>query len=328
MKERSLYYAILSLVSVHFASAYIVELPFYGGDYADIALGINQEGPPLTRPLMSLVLKGALHWKFLASISRKLPAPYSSPLTFFMFAVLAICIFVSTDFVRRAARSLQVQAQIAYWGSFLVPLMAYFNYILVSEVRFQSSYDVVQMAVFSLCLWAMLVRNRWVFYVVLLIGTMNKESTCFLVPMFGILEWKRIQVEGGSYSRLMAELIFQTSIWLPLRYYSAHILVAHPTMTTWHWARNLHYLLSPFHWMTTLSMFAFLWILYAAQLKRIDHPGLRYCALLLIPWAVLMFGVGDLLEIRIHGEWTSYFALCLILITANFLNAPLPYTRH
>jgi hypothetical protein len=46
MKERSLYYAILSLVSVHFASAYIVELPFYGGDYADIALGINQEGPP------------------------------------------------------------------------------------------------------------------------------------------------------------------------------------------------------------------------------------------------------------------------------------------
>jgi hypothetical protein len=316
----AIYSTVLGFVSLHFAFAYSNELPFFeGSTYQDIAAG-SLTGPDQTRILMPLVFKMALHWRLLADISHRLRAPFNEPLSLLMFGIQAVCIFVATYLVYRAARSLAVPAQIACWGSFLLPLMAYFNYVLTPELRFKCSFDVQQMAVFSICLWAILLRNRPVFYAVFLLGTVNRESTIFLIPMFGLLEWRRLQEEGAAYGRLIAELILQCALWLPLRYFTSHFFVKHPMyMSTHQWRENFHFLTNPIHWPTLFSLFAFLWILYAFQFKRIRHRGLRSCGVLLLPWFVLMVIVGDLLELRIFGEWTAYFAICVLLIVTDLL---------
>jgi hypothetical protein len=101
------------------------------------------------------------------------------PLNLVMVPIVAGSLFAATEAVRYAVLCLGVREAIAWWGAFCVPLMAYFNFILASDVRVQTPYDVLQVAIFAACLAAALVHNRLVFYTVFLIGTWNRETTCF-----------------------------------------------------------------------------------------------------------------------------------------------------
>lgn len=266
---------------------------------------------------MSLVLKLALKWKFLTSLSHGLPEPYGDPINLFMLPIVAVSLFSTTEAVRIISRNLGAQESISRWGSFCVPLMAYFNFILISEIRVQSPYDLTQVAIFAACLWAILSRKRFLFYALFIIGTLNKETTCFLIPVFGLLE---LHSEGGLPRKwLGVELGVQIALWLQLRYYTAHFYTQHPVYAMIVWKQNVHFLLNPLHWPTISSVFAFLWIPYLIYFREIGHRGLQSCALVFPLWGAVMFVVGDFLELRIHSEWISYLAVCLILIMTNLL---------
>jgi hypothetical protein len=315
-----LYYAILGMVCLHFALAYTRLLPT-DPPYHDYAAGIAAD-PYQTRILMSLVFKMALDWKFLAALSHHLAGPYGDPLILLMLPIVAASMFAATEAVRYATRNLGVPEVVSRWGAFCVLLMAYFNYLVNPEVSFQTPYDVPQVAVFAICLAAILKRNRFVFYVLFMIGTLNRETTCFLVPIFGLLEWHRATDSTVQrHGRLFAELGLLSALWLALRYFSSHFYEQHPLYAGILLRRNLGFLINPFHWPVLTSVFAFLWILYLLQFRRIGHRGLQFCAILLPLWLAVMLVAGDPLEIRIHSEWIGYLAVCLILIVADLLKS-------
>lgn len=306
------YYAALALICAHFALAYTTLLT-KAFSYSDYAVGLAPD-PFQTRILMALVFRAVLHVRFL-TVGSHLPGPYHDPLVLFMVPVVALALFVATEATRLAAQRLTGEFEFARWGAFLVPLMAYFHYITIAEIRVQTPYDVLQVAFFAVGLAAALSRNRALFYPVLLIGTLNRETALFLIPIFGILEFASFtNVPRKRYFALAAEMALQFACWAALRRFSAHFFSPHPTYLTVNWRENLGFMANPMHWPTLSSVFAFLWILVLFQFRNIDHRGLRYVALLLLPWFAIMLVAGDLLEIRIHSEWISYIALCCILI--------------
>jgi hypothetical protein len=315
------YYAVLCVVSAHFAIAYTKVLaPAFS--YADYAAGLVG-GPFQTRILMALVFRAALQLRILTVVGSHLPSPYKDPLLLFMVPVIAVALLVATEATRNAAVRIAGQNDVTRWGAFLVPLMAYFHYVIVPEVRVQTPYDVVQVALFAVGLGAALRRKRLLFYAVLLIGTLNRETALFLIPIFGILEWEFLQrTDGKRYLGLGCELAAQFALWALLRRFSAHFFSSHPTYLTVNWRQNLGFMANPMHWPTLASVFAFLWVLFLFQFRSVKHRGLRWVAWLFIPWFAGMFIVGDLLEIRIHSEWISYMALCCILIIANLAGGP------
>jgi hypothetical protein len=308
-----IYYTALAIICAHFALAYTTLLT-KAFSYSDYAGGLAPD-PFQTRILMALVFRAALHLRLLTTIGSHLPGPYRDPLVLFMLPVVALALFVATEATRLAAQRLTGGCEFARWGAFLVPLMAYFHYITISEIRVQTPYDVLQVAVFAVGLAAALSGNRALFYPVFLIGTLNRETTLFLIPIFGILEFASLtDARRKRTFALAAEMALQFACWAALRHFSAHFFSPHPRYITVNWRANLGFMANPMHWPTLCSVFAFLWILVLFQFRNIDHRGLRYVALLLLPWFAIMLVAGDLLEIRIHSEWISYIALCCILI--------------
>jgi len=159
---------------------------------------------------------------------------------------------------------------------------------------------------------------------------MEQGDDLLLIPIFGLLEWQTLVSPAAPVMRtvrLVAELALQAALWAGLRYFSTHFYEPHPTYAAIVWKQNVRFLFNPLHWPTMTSVFAFLWVLYVVQFRRIGHRGLQLCAVLLPVWFIIMFIVGDLLEIRIHSEWIGYFAICTILIWADLLQSPDKLTR-
>ena len=299
---------------MHFALAYSRDLPVYESFYV-FADG-RASGPSQSRILMALLFHWALKVKSFVAFSHHLPFPYNDPLSFMMVVITAVSIFVAAEAVRIAARSLGISDDLTRFGAFSVLLMAYFNYILTSEVRTQTAFDVPQVAFFAVCFAALLMRRYLLFVVVFAVATLNRESTCFLIPVAGLLAIND-QEQPKHPAKVLTGLLILCGIWMPLRYFTLHFFSDATHLFDLHWRLNVRTLVNPLHWATLMSVFAFFWIPYVAYFDRIRHRGLQWCAVLFPFWAILMFLVGDLLEIRIHGEWTAYVALCLLLIVAD-----------
>jgi hypothetical protein len=84
-----------------------------------------------------------------------------------------------------------------------------------------------------------------------------------------------------------------------------------------HTRQSLRFLLTPYHWPTLLSVYAFLWVPYFFLFRRIGYVNLQRCAILLPLWFAAMIWKADLLEIRVQSEWIPYLTICLALIVHN-----------
>ncbi len=218
-KRKTVYYAVLATASAHFALAYTRDLPIYESFYV-YAEG-RQVGPAQSRILMALLFHWSLKVNALVAFSHRLPVPYNDPLNFMMVVVTAISIFVAAEAVRVAARSLGISEHLAEYGAFGVLLMSYFNYILTSEVRTQTAFDVPQVAFFALCFAALLRRRYVIFALVFAVATINRETTCFLIPVAGLLALNDEEERRRPVS-ISAVLLMISYIWLPLRYFTLH----------------------------------------------------------------------------------------------------------
>lgn len=305
MTKAKLYAPLLALLSLHFAFVYVNTLaPAF--DYHAYAAG-TVAGPYQTRLLFSLVFRALLH---VLPARTPLPGPLADPLLLSMLPIAAAALFFATDAVRRSMLALGVSPGLAAPLSFAVPWMAYFHFDLPPEIRVQTPYDVPQLFFFSVAWLAVVRRSRPLFYMAFLVGSLNRETTILLIPIWAIFEWNR----RPRLTPVLAETTALLSLWGIVREFTIHFHPGPHQAVTFHLAQNLHFLLNPLHWITMLSVFGFLGIPLVLFFQDVHSRPLRQVAWLALPWFALMCVVGDLLEIRIHSEWIPYVALCLALI--------------
>jgi hypothetical protein len=272
---------------------------------------------------MAILFARAENSRFLVLISAHCHPPLNQPLKALMVIVAFCSMVVAVYFVRLSLEYLIGDREWARWGSLVVIFMAYFQYILDSDSAFLYPYDLPSLAVFSVGIY-LLLRRSWVWYYILfIVGTFNRETTCFLTCFMVFFEYfpssKNCAESRGSVRRvsnavIAMQVLIQILLWLGIRHYSAHFFSTTPHYAVLTGMFNLQKGLAPRHWASLFSSFGFLWLLYLLGFKKIPHIGLRRSAWVLVFWFAVMMCVGWIYEIRIYGELIPYMAICVVLI--------------
>lgn len=108
------------------------------------------------------------------------------------------------------------------------------------------------------------------------VGTLNKETTCFLVLILLVVEGTRLYQKGkaASWWKLAISAVVLTAVWASLYHFSMHYFSAHPTLAEpYHWKSNLRALLVPWQWPQLPSTFGFLWLPFIFGFRWIRHQG-------------------------------------------------------
>jgi|GEM_PF-4101791 len=319
LQQRVFFFAIALLMSVHFAMTYARALPPAFANLHTFAYG-PIDVPYRPRVLMRWIYAGA--YRLTQDHPPAMAHGVMTAMQVTIFFIVAAAVMALIYMTRASIGHLLGRESRLRWFSLVTVYMCAYQYLLTPQIRAQFPYDVPAVAVFATCIFAIFRKNRWLYYPVFLIGTFNRETTMFLPPLFLILALDDVVPLFEALKRMSvwryAEAAVQMVVWAGIVHW-CNVTTNAVLGPTWALPKNLHFLLSPMHWPTLLSVYAFLWVPWLLFFKRIGHVNLQRAAILLPFWSAAMLWKADLLEIRVQAEWIPYFAICLALILRNSL---------
>lgn len=230
-----------------------------------------------------------------------------SPLTL-LRAVDVVALVGAWLALRSLARRLFASEADAHWTAFLALALLPFHFVFSREYPFWYAWDLTSFAVFSVGL-ALLERRAWLaYYVLFALGTLNRETTCFLTLVHATTAWK-----STPRARLFAHLAAQVTLWIALKLALRELYTGSrgADIAQWTWRENWDALRDPASWRWYLLAFGGTWIPLVLFFRRIASPWIRAALVACVPMLVGLFLVGVWTELRIFGELIPIVALGL-----------------
>ena len=268
----------------------------------------------------------------IAHIAAHAPRELHDPYIFVLLIVTFVSMFIALLAARATLLALTGDRRFASWGSLLTLYMAYFNLLTIYGLIYILPYDVTSLALFSVGVWLVLTRRYWLLLPVFVIGTLNRETYCFITIFMVLYAWFQAERQPqpakarmDALRRLAPHVVLQTVLWLGVRLWLRHLFLHNPQDTAhgnglfaFQLAQNVKSLVKPAQWPLFLSLFGFTLPLFFWGYRWIGDRALaRSVAVLLGVWAVAMIVVGIVVEIRIFDELTAFLAPAIALILWN-----------
>jgi hypothetical protein len=267
---------------------------------------------------------------FISAVASRLPVhdPYIAIQIFISFVTL----FGAITFTRGSLYLLTSHSTFSRWAALLVAFMAYFNLPFVYGLAYTLPYDLPSLFFFTGCIFCVLRRSYFLFYLLFMLGIFNRETICFVTLFFLVWELSQTRLQDlprASISRtsrleIMLHVGLQAALWIAIKIYLKHRFALNPQenggagLFVPHFSYNLHELFKPQQWPLLVSNFGFTLPLLISQRKWICNAGIaRACAVMLPLWLCLMFYVGVIIEIRIYTELIGLVSLAVALIGFN-----------
>ena len=183
-----------------------------------------------------------------------------------------------------------------------------FNYIFSGRMTFFYPYDIASVFFFTVGL-ILLRRERWkIYYPLFALATFNREITCFLTVIYGIVNWKKrplreICLHAGAQAAIwLGVKLMMWSVFSGNRGGGFILNVIDHNLGSGAW--NLY----------ILSSIGYAWIPVLLMRRRIADPFFNRAVLVIYPFMAAMLFVGRLDEVRIYGELIPVFLMGAILI--------------
>jgi hypothetical protein len=175
--------------------------------------------------------------------------------------------------------------------------------------------DTFGILVFTLGLWALHKRAWGWYYVIFLVGTFNRETTCFLTFIYCFTAFRQVPfrtlvLHGGA----------QLALWVGVK---ALLLMAYPdallvggeaSVFINQLARNLDFLSRPLSYLYLAKVMGGLWIVVLLMARHISDGFVRRALWVCVPFGLGMSCVGLLAEVRIFGDLIPLFTLAFLLV--------------
>ncbi len=174
------------------------------------------------------------------------------------------------------------------------------NYCILSPFFFP--WDIPAIAFFILGLLYMVDRRWMAYYVVFILASLNRETSCFLVVAYILVEIGRRDTKP-----IVANVLVQTLIWLLIKYTLTMMFSANPGAKVFenHMRNNINFYLTTREWglpiISRMFTFGFLWALIPLYWKR-QPLFFKKMLLIAVPFLTGMSIVGNLFEARIYSE--------------------------
>ena len=325
LRVHILFYAVLLIVSAHFATAYAVGTISYV-DLADYQNGLARL-PFQYRVLTSWLLHGLVRVPGFADLARQLPLPFQQPEVLALTLVNLGAVTLVTEIVRRIIEIYVDDYVLSRVFCFLMPFSMYFSYVaLANSYKLSFPYDIPNLPIFAACLYAIFRNKVGRLHVLFFIACLSRETSVFLVVIY--LLWHMHRPVRNLASVVMHACIM-LAILAVTKYVLFGIYAGNPMehgsrisgIFTLRFQQNLEYLTQPQYWPNLFSSFGFLWIILALCYRYVPDPALRRTLWVVVPWTGTMFVVGVLTEVRIFGELTVLLSAVVSVGAFNFLKA-------
>jgi len=229
-----------------------------------------------------------------------------------------------------------------HWLRFLVfPVFLFtvmWTYSIHSEADYSYPYDLPSLAFFAAGLYYIYRRSFLGTFMVVLIGTFNRETTLFLIGIYAIdmatrTHSPRLTASTGTASALSTawrdrfdlrqipwlRVILLGAVWAIIKFSLAHEFARNSNAENFLRIDYNLARLSPRLLPALLNICGYtipVVVMYASRLKPLRFQNYLF---ILPLWIGIMFCSGVLLETRIYGELCSFSAVALVLIVEESL---------
>ena len=215
-----------------------------------------------------------------------------------------------------------------FW-SIIILIPVSWNYMFINSIY--HAYDIPTLFFFSICLYLFLNKNYTLFYIMFVISTLNRESTCFITLSLTLLLLKfdtnfSLKQNYKQNSSLARHLFTQTIIWLLLillirwliekspgnsyeTTYSMKVFIVNMFngSTSWPFLNTESFFGNP---RCFLTLFGCLWLLIPFLWKHIPKDCKKL--LLLIPiYMIPALLYANLMETRVYHELNVVISLAV-----------------
>jgi hypothetical protein len=267
------------------------------GKYTHLA-----EKPPFqNRILMAPVLRAAaesasFHRFYVALFRNTVDTPEDLAVSL----INCVCLLLLLPVTVSLRRAFIPPGQSTWLAPLLTLAIVAFTYVVRYEQRFTMPYDMLSVLLYTLGLVAIVDRRGWLLLIVMAVGTPNRETVLFLVPVWFWLEWRA----GRRVSALVYGL-GGCAIWVAWRVEINHILGWAKAPYDFPWQSNLLSVILPIHLPQVLSVFGFLAIPMWMLRDKVSDSRLRAVWIATVPFLVTALAVGVWRETRIFGELSA-----------------------
>ena len=194
-----------------------------------------------------------------------------------------------------------------------------FNFILPRAIPIFYPSDIPSMFFFTLGL-IFLYKQKWLFYYILfIIASFNRETTCFLTCIYFLT------YIGKTKPKLFILNCFaQLIIWLSIKYFLVQMFVKNPGAGLFeehHLSTNLSFLLHIDNYPFLFSSFGFMWIPVFYFFRLISDNFVKRSLFVVFPFISGMMIVGNIYELRIYGELFPVILSAFILIVIKLVSS-------
>lgn len=315
---KSLYF----LATVQLATYYIRDVPSY------LRLTQYEDGAahmPFQGRLMMMFLLGWAHasiiWITLADgLNRFVPwlLPHCTPEAALQLCIDVACIAVTGAVATRLYQTGSKEQLLVQWIYPLVLVLCVTTYILHITQNLRFYYDLPSMMFFSVGLY--LIYFRWhsaLFAALFLIGTVNRETTLFLLLFFVLARLapdRRIDLRRLQDRQMWTVVIPLAAAWLAWHVWVGWVFRQNPSECTSKFLFNLILVLMPWTWPQLAGAGCYLFPVVLLLRRSIQDSTIRMWVWALPAWYAVMFFYGILVETRIFGELIGYIACVTALI--------------
>lgn len=258
------------------------------------------------RYLMVWVMRWASASPLMGKLAGMLRNSTNGPLELAIQGVDSLCMIALGWVVLKLRKEFQPRPMFDWLAPVLMLWVVAFTYVVRYEQRIFLPYDFLSILFFNLGLLAVLQWRMWSFFLIMLIGSYNRETLLFLIPIWGVLYWRTEQ-----RVKALAIMAAGLAIWGAVRFH-VHLLTHKAPASAGlyiNWGWNLASLYLPHHWAQVLSVGGYLVIPMWLRRDLIKDRKLALLWLGCVPFllADLVFGVWD--ETRIFGELSLLIAV-------------------
>ncbi len=272
--------------------------------------------PYQERVLPMLYLRAAEQVPLPAALLRGRHGIFAHPALIWLFVLDFVALGVATFFAVRLYRRAAPAGRYAWLVFPLLLFAASWTFLLHSESNLYFPYDVPSLAFFTAGLYAIYMRQFAALLLVVAIGSLNRETTLFLIPIYVLDAFP--PVFGGWPEALRrfswVKVLSLCVVWLLIRSWLAHLFQANDRSEDFIRLRyNLRYL-PPNNWPQMLGACGYLLPVLWVLRRRVPDVRLSSYLLLLPLWFAVMCLYGVLSETRIYGELCGLVAVVATLL--------------
>ena len=211
------------------------------------------------------------------------------------------------------------------------------TYVLHVEQDMSYPYDMPSLAFFTAGLFYVYRRRFLPLVLIVLVGTLNRETTLFLIGVYMLdaasidsapltAAWrKRFNLAQMPWLRVALLAGIWLSIKVPLAYifrfndHSENIVRLH---------ENFVRLITPWQWPAALNLGGYLLPFVLVFRANIRPPRFANYLYILVPWVLVIFYTGIILETRVYGELSGYLAVTVVLLLEQYVDHLIAKERH